>query len=110
MIHQADKGGSIVVLDSGFYYQLNLLMLSDSNTYQKLDRDPTIGFQQELQNLLTDGVSLSVISEQIANRMFVTFPTTAIFHSFPKVHKEVFPPPMRPIVAGIGSMNELLGA
>lgn len=32
-----------------------------------------------------------------------------LFHSLPKVHK-LFPPPMRPIVAGIVSMGERLGS
>lgn len=34
----------------------------------------------------------------------------AIFHSLPKIHKPGFPPPFRPIVAGIGSLNEGLCA
>lgn len=34
----------------------------------------------------------------------------AVFHSLPKVHKGGFPPPLRPIVAGISSLNEHLCA
>lgn len=98
MIPQADKDGSIVILDSGLYYHLNLCMLSDTNTYQKQDNDPTVCFQTELQKLLSEGISLCVISH------------IAIFHSTPKVHKNIFPPPMRPIITGVGLMNELLGA
>lgn len=31
-----------------------------------------------------------------------TWPTNCILHSLPKYHKQVFPPPLRPIVPGIG--------
>lgn len=35
-------------------------------------------------------------------------PQTAVFHSFPKIHKGGFPPSIRPIVAGINSLSERL--
>lgn len=31
-----------------------------------------------------------------------------VFHGLPKIHKAVFPPTLRPIIAGIGSLCEKL--
>lgn len=40
--------------------------------------------------------------------MNVEHPILPIFHGLPKTHKKVFPPPLRPIVSGIGSLCEHL--
>lgn len=85
-------------------------MLSDTSTYCKLSKDPTIIFQQKLKHLVANGVSIGIVTQHLADRMVVEFPTIAIFHSLPKIHKGDFPPPFRPIVAGIGSLNEHLSA
>lgn len=34
------------------------------------------------------------------------FPVVPIFHGLPKMHKSVFPPPLRPIISGTGSLCE----
>lgn len=39
-VRQADKGGNIVILDSGLYKELNENMLLDNTPYRILDSDP----------------------------------------------------------------------
>lgn len=41
--------------------------------------------------------------------MNVEAPVTPIIHALPKIHKGLDPPPLRPIVSGIGSLTERLG-
>lgn len=64
---------------------------------------------RQLKDLLQLGVIEGIFTQNLADKRFVEFPTVPIFHSLPKDHKNVFPPPLRPIVAGIGSRRENLG-
>lgn len=108
IIRQADKGGNIILLDAGLYKKLNDDMLGDSNTYRVLDADPTTVFSVQLRSLANIGFSLGILDQKQVDYICVSHPVMAIFHSLPKVHKGGFPPPLRPIVAGIGSLNERL--
>lgn len=109
-IRSADKGGAVIILDSGLYDLLNKDMLKDQDTYRSLAQNPTNAFQSSLSKLLADGLELGAISETDMEKLSIPYPITPIFHSLPKIHKGVFPPPLRPIVAGIGSMGERLSA
>lgn len=108
VIRQADKGGDVVALDKGLYIQQNINMLSDINTYRKLESDPTPIFKQKLEKLIFEGLSIGVITAKQAKYLLVENPRLPVFHSLPKLHKLGFPPAMRPIVSGIDSLNENL--
>lgn len=96
------------MLDTEVYRAQNEMLLSDVNAYLKLVANPTAAFQLKLSNLLLDGVHLGELSPRQMEFIMVQHPITAVFHSLPKIHKGGFPPPFRPIVAGIGSLNERL--
>lgn len=64
-------------------------ILQDKDTFLLLTTDPTVEFQASLKKLLDEGVYMGV--------------------SLPKTHKDTFPPPLRPIVAVVGSMNGGVG-
>lgn len=85
-----------------------MVILNDETTYRKLSADPTLPFKKSLVNLLEEGVALGAITPQVAKYMNVEHPIIPIFHGFPKTHKKAFPPPLRPIVSGIGSLCERL--
>ncbi|CAJ0950193.1 unnamed protein product [Ranitomeya imitator] len=108
MVRRADKGGAVVLLNAGLYVQQNMVMLNNSNTYRRLQHDPTELFQKKLKHLLTEGFAIGALDKKLSEDLFVEHPIIPIFHSLPKIHKEVFPPTFRPIVAGIGSMGENL--
>lgn len=97
------------MLNGGLYRKLNLDILKDVDTHMELPCDPTETFQKQLRPLLTMGVHLGAITDKPANKLYVDNPVFPILHSFPKIHKEVFPPPVPPIMAGIGSLGEKLG-
>lgn len=79
---------------------------NDTNTYLKLSANPTPTFQIELSKLLLEGVHLGVLTPRQMEFIMAEHPVTAVFHSLSKIHEP--PPPFRPIVAGIGSLNEKL--
>lgn len=110
IIQMADKGGAITVLDRKLYYILNINMLNDKDTFRSLHSDPTVPFPHSLKQLLDGGVTTGAISPSEAEKLTVMHPVTPILHSLPKLHKGTFPPPLRPIVAGMGSMGERLSA
>ncbi|CAJ0965350.1 unnamed protein product [Ranitomeya imitator] len=108
MVRRADKGGAVVLLNAGLYVQQNMVMLNNSNTYRRLQHDPTELFKKKLKHLLSEGFAIGALDKKLSEDLFVEHPIIPIFHSLPKIHKEVFPPTFRPIVAGIGSMGENL--
>ncbi|XP_056419511.1 saxiphilin-like [Hyla sarda] len=110
VVRQADKGGAVVILDKGLYRQINLDMLSDPNTYRVLRSDPTSIFKQRLVELVDLGKEKGFFTLREADFLIVEYPIIPIFHSLSKIHKLCFPPPCRPIVAGIGSLSENLCA
>lgn len=110
VVKNADKGGAIIVLDAELYRLLNNLMLADDKMYVKLKNDPTNVYKEKLNLLLRWGVCEGILSKGVSEKIWIEHPVAPIFHSLPKIHKDIFPPPMRSIVAGIGSLGENLGA
>lgn len=105
-IHAADKDGSTVVLDRDLYEKYALEMLSDEQTYRTLTCEPTREISVALDRIVCEGVSLGVLDDKLRDHMLVKFPVCPVFQALPKVHKGLFPPPLRPIIAGIGSLLE----
>lgn len=62
IIRQADKGGSIVLLE--LYASAVSQILEYDTTYGKLSVDPMIPFQKSLYSLLQEGLSLGVITQK----------------------------------------------
>lgn len=81
-------------------------MLSDADTYKRLTSDPTTKMSEFLDLLLQEGIHLGIMNEKQRKYFLVSFPMCPALHAFPKMHKEVFPPPMHPIIAGVGSLAE----
>lgn len=81
-------------------------ILSDNETYRQLQFDPTLTIQKALKSLLDEGVRMGVFDQKQADALYVQHQVSPIFHSFPKTHKDSFTPPLHPIVAGIGSIEE----
>lgn len=81
-------------------------MLQDPFPYRLLDNDPTKWIQSKVQKLLDDGIPMGIFTKNMAEKLYVEFPINPVYHSLPKTHNDGFPPKMRPIVAGIGSVTE----
>lgn len=98
-----------MVLNSDMYKNEALRQLSDTGTYQKLRADPTFPFIAELSLLLSRAVHAGIFTQKKADMLIPDCPIMPVFHHLPKFHKGLNPLVGRPIVAGIGSLNELLG-
>uniref|UniRef100_A0A803J6K6 GIY-YIG domain-containing protein n=1 Tax=Xenopus tropicalis TaxID=8364 RepID=A0A803J6K6_XENTR len=108
IIKKANKGGSVVVLDTPAYVAEVMRQLTDVETYTLLKRDPTEGFKSVLVDLLSEGFSNGVLTTREVEMLKCEYPVIPVFHVLPKVHKSLDNVKGRPIVASIGSLSENL--
>ena len=109
-VMKADKGGAVVVMSKQDYYLKALRLLSDADTYEKIDNPPTIAeiqtdFSKKVKNIIsqiTNDDMKNVIKSKV-NNILPSFP---YFYGPPKVHKNGIP--LRPIVATCGSPQSKL--
>ncbi|KAM4771055.1 CD109 antigen-like [Rhinophrynus dorsalis] len=106
VVRNSDKGGSVVVLDARRYRDEAMRQLTSPEDYEELTCDPTKRFQVILRQLLQQGIDLDILSKEEFEYLYCEEPVIPIFHMLPKVHRTLVDPPGRPIVSGIGSLNE----
>ena len=99
----ADKGRCAVILDTEEYMKKCKDLLSDTNTYEKLKKDPTSSYKKQLVSVLKDLKQKGVVSDQLYRRIYPTTETPPKFYGLPKIHKPNHP--LRPIVSSIGSIT-----
>ena len=76
-------------------------MLDDSNTYQKLDRDPAPTRERKMNNKSLYTSRLRELPQAVYNRLQSTAGHTPSLYGLSKIHKEGVP--FQPIVSFIGS-------
>ena len=99
----ADKGRAVVVMDTAEYETKMEALLSDSNTYEKLKKDPTGKYQRKVIEELKAIKKTGALDQRT---YFEIYPTSAVapkFYGLPKIHKAGVP--LRPIVASRGSVT-----
>ena len=105
----ADKGRSIVVMDSDEYKEKVYVLLNDTNTYWKLtDKrlNPTTSVEKDLNKILLNiknerNGTTSQIGPNLYRKLHCSNSTPASFYGLPKIHKPGRP--LRPITSSIGS-------
>lgn len=75
-------------------------------TYRKLQYDPTREILNLLDHIFLEGISLGVTDDKERDHTLIKHPVCPIIQALPKTHKNVFPPPMRPIISGMDSLTE----
>ncbi|XP_075462091.1 protein-arginine deiminase type-2 isoform X2 [Ascaphus truei] len=108
VIKGADKGGGIVIMDSAYYKKESMRILSDPTTYQKLPGNPTAKFKLALNKYLDKGFTDGIITKGELEFLDIEQPRIPIFYFIPKIHKDLWNPPGRPIISGIKSMTSNL--
>nr|XP_046235715.1 uncharacterized protein LOC124054085 [Scatophagus argus] len=102
MILSADKGRCTVILNTQDYHSKVATLLSDTATSEKLKRNPTSNYKQQLISYLQ-----KLEKDQLINRKlyFQLYPgeATPCLYGLPKIHKEGVP--LRPIVSSINSVT-----
>ena len=100
----SDKGRCSAVVDREVYEGKVKSLLSDTNTYTKLSKDPTNNFQRDLIDILKRLKEDKVIDDFLYRKLYPTARSIPVFYGLPKIHKGINWP-LRPIVASIGSVS-----
>ena len=101
LILPADKGRSTVVMNCDEYVQKLQNMLSDTNTYRKLNKDPSPALERKMNSKLLELRKKKEISEAIYKKVRSSAGKTPPLYGLPKIHKPSVP--LRPIVSFINS-------
>ena len=104
----ADKGGSIVIMNTTDYVAETERQLNNPNHYEKLQEDPTQKFNTHIRKLINQACRLNIIDDTTYNNQQTKKPRIPTFYLLPKIHKQNNPG--RPIVNGIGSVIEKISA
>uniref|UniRef100_A0A8C5MBB2 Reverse transcriptase domain-containing protein n=1 Tax=Leptobrachium leishanense TaxID=445787 RepID=A0A8C5MBB2_9ANUR len=107
-IKPADKGGLVVVQNTEEYHAEVTRQLFDRTNYKVLKSNPTAQIIILIRNVVQAAIDEGTISDRTGQYLCTKFPTIPVFYTLPKVHKGVFPPPGRPIVAGTDSVFQPL--
>ena len=92
-----------MIMDTQDYKQKVNLMLSDTKTYEILDRDPTDQYKRKLIAILKPIKEQGKLTKQEYDRLYPTSDSIPRMYCTPKVHKEGNP--LRPIVDYLGSLG-----
>ena len=113
----ADKGRSVVVMNTRDYSDEILEHLQDDNTYKRIIdrwRNPTANMEKELNKLLQEIKNLTAahnddkkqLDPKQCHQLHSTDCTPASFYGLPKIHKPNAP--LRPLTSSIGSSTYTL--
>ena len=106
VIKPADKGASIVIMNRSDYLREGYKLLTDTKFYRHVDEDLSKIHMNEIALRVKSMFQDGEIDESVKDYLIGKTYTTARFYLLPKIHKQIRPPPGRPVVAGIGSPTE----
>ena len=104
IIKPADKGSVVVVMDTSAYIREAGRHLSDGRFYNKLDKDPTKQFSDEITNESNNMYDNGDIDEKTLEYLIPDSPKPGRFYLLPKIHKANNPG--RSIVSANGHPSE----
>lgn len=105
VIKLADKGGGIVLQDKSDYIKEARRLLSDTSTYQKINKDPISDFAKEVNTLVSMAFQNDILNKFEKSFLLKDFYQIPYFCHLPKVHKSLDNPPSRSIVAAMDSIT-----
>lgn len=106
MIVPADKGCSIVVMNTDDYENKLLEHLSDTETYLPLQNNSTNDLKKRINSFLKDLFENKLLTREQYWHLFANSDTTPLFYALIKTHKPGYP--IRPIVSFCGSPSYFL--
>ena len=99
----ADKGRATVLMNTDDYKTKISALVSDTNTYSKLKKDPNTRFKTKLVNIFKQWKKDKSISERLYWRLYPNAEEAPKLYGTPKIHKPNAP--LRPIVSCCGSIT-----
>ena len=103
IILPADKGRSTVLMNTDDYKTKITVLVSDTNTYSKLKKDPTTRYKTKLVNIFKQWEKDKSISERLHWRLYPNAEEAPKLYGTPEIHKPNAP--LRPIVSCCGSIT-----
>ena len=103
LVLPADKGRATVILNKDSYIDKAKDLLSDSNTYKRLTKDPTPSYRNQIISVLQSLRDSGAIDVPTYRRLYPTSSDVPKFYGLPKIHKSTCP--LRPIVSSCGSIT-----
>lgn len=101
VIAPADKGSATVVMNRKEYDEKIRTLLTDSDTYRRLVRDPTPSQERKLNALLLPLMRAGSIPERLYYHLRSSAGKIPLLYGLPKIHKPGTP--LRPIVSFVNS-------
>ena len=106
IIKPADKGSAVVIMNRADYLTEGFRQLSDTKYYRRLENEPTIDFQKEVNNFVEDMWQSTEIDDSVKRYLMYDTQRTPQLYLLPKIHKGIKPPPGRPIISANGCPTE----
>ena len=107
-IKPADKGSSIVIMNTTDYVQEAHRQLLNPEHYKPLTSDPTIVYNKYIHYLIDQAWRLGIMTDTTKESLQTKNPRISTFYMLPKIHKPGNPG--RPIVNSIGFITEKISA
>ena len=106
VIKAADKGSAVVIQNRHDYIQEGTRQLSDPKFYKEVTTDFTSVHNMEVQAAIDQLYHNNEISKKCSEYLKISQPRTSQLYLLPKIHKNTFPVPGRPIVSANNSPTE----
>ena len=103
MILPCDKGKSVCVMTKEQHKAKVNDLLSDTDTHEQLQKDPTPLFTRKVREALKSVENKGNIPRSQYLQLYPSDPLSPLFYGLPKVHKPGVP--LRPIVSTVGSVT-----
>ena len=100
IISKSDKDGKIVIIDKDLYISKAMDLLSDTSTYEKLNKDPSNNVPPQFYRKVRN-IGGSKQCNEILDKFKSINPSLPYFYGLPKTHKDGIP--LRPIVSSKNS-------
>ncbi|XP_057298046.1 uncharacterized protein LOC130628959 [Hydractinia symbiolongicarpus] len=106
VILKPDKGNGVVILDRKDYEKGILDIILDTTKFKKLDKNPTLKREGQLQRFLRNLKKKGFFSDKVYNDIYPSGSQSARIYGLPKMHKSLENlPKFRPIISSIGTCN-----
>ena len=102
----ADKGGTVAIMDTDSYIKQANRQLSDQASYKQLTEDLTLQHNKMVNQTIERFKDEKVLPQKIADGLKVTNPKTQNFYTTPEIHKPNNPG--RPVINSIECHKEIL--
>ena len=109
VITRADTGNGVVILDKSFYEENILRLMSNVNKFRKLNEDPTLTREGQLQRVLRKNKDKGLFDDNTYKKIYPSGSKPATIYGIPKTHKllsnDFQDLSFRPIVSSIATYN-----